>query len=60
MGFDWSVIDSYSFAMGVAWVSVAFVVVGLADNLIALAFKKLEELGEMRRQRKERKGKDHD
>ena len=54
----WSMIDSASFAFGGLWVGIAYVILGLADNLIALAFKQLEELGEMRRDRRRKKKKD--
>ena len=50
--FDWSIVDSQSFGMGMLWCACCHLLIGIGDNLITAAFAGLERLGKKRRERR--------
>lgn len=58
--FDWSVIDSQSFAMGMVWCVCCHLLIGIGTRLIFGAFERLEKLGEKRRERRKAAKKEED
>ena len=56
--FDWSVIDSQSFGMGMLWCCCTYLIMSIADRLMTSAFEGLVKLGEKQRARKKAKQKE--
>jgi hypothetical protein len=58
--FDWSVIDSQSFAIGMVWCVCCHLLIGIGDRLITAAFEGLERLGKKRSERRKATQKEED